>query len=291
MKNTNLKSLSLMRGKVEREGVGKPSSQTMGGVRLTEFNRERFSGFVRRLNNEAITYFFTNFPEETMVVDLWRVFAKYGRVGEVYVPNKVDKWGWRFGFAKFLEVQNVEELSSKLEEVWCGSFKLKVNLSRFGRNSNLKNSDHHGAGNNSKPPEQKDVIAKEYAVRSGDGRTFKQALGEGPKNQPNKSRGKGVMKEGLNELGKEEARVPVPLSFEPDKDFLQVLGCSFVGKLVQGKNIKMLQLNLCLEGYRNVRAASMGEGRVLLFSFSGEDVNTVLSKKSWWEGILEDIRP
>jgi hypothetical protein len=92
-------------------------------------------------------------------------------------------------------------------------------------------------------------------------------------------------------LGKEEARVPVPLSFEPDKDFLQVLGCSFVGKLVQGKNIKMLQLNLCLEGYRNVRAASMGEGRVLLFSFSGEDVNTVLSKKSWWEGILEDIRP
>jgi RNA recognition motif-containing protein len=127
-----------MREKEERGAVGKRFSQTLGGTRLTEFNQEKGSSFVNRLNKEATSFFFTNFPEETLVVDLWRVFARFGRIGEVYVPNKVDKRGRRFGFAKFLEVNNVEELSKRMEDVWCGSFKLRVNLSRFGRASNQK---------------------------------------------------------------------------------------------------------------------------------------------------------
>jgi hypothetical protein len=47
-------------------------------------------------------------------------------VGEVYVPNKVDKRGCRLGFVKFKEVLDVEELSKKLENVWHGSYKLRV---------------------------------------------------------------------------------------------------------------------------------------------------------------------
>jgi hypothetical protein len=39
-------------------------------------------------------------------------------VGEVYVPNKVDKRGCRLGFVKLKEVLDVEELSKKLENVW-----------------------------------------------------------------------------------------------------------------------------------------------------------------------------
>ncbi|MCI19841.1 RNA recognition motif, partial [Trifolium medium] len=75
-----------MREKVKRRGVEKRPFPRMGGVRLTEYDytmREK-------------------------------VFAKFGRVGEVYIPNKVDKWGRRFGFVKFLEVKNAEELNIKL---------------------------------------------------------------------------------------------------------------------------------------------------------------------------------
>jgi RNA recognition motif-containing protein len=67
------------------------------------------------------------------VVDLWRAFGKYGRIGEVYVPNKVDIRGCRFGFVKFKEVTNVTEFSKKLENVWFGTYKLRINLARFGR--------------------------------------------------------------------------------------------------------------------------------------------------------------
>jgi hypothetical protein len=48
-------------------------------------------------------------------------FLKYGRVGEVYLPKKLDKRGKRFGFVKFKEV---EVLSEKLRDVWMGSYKL-----------------------------------------------------------------------------------------------------------------------------------------------------------------------
>jgi hypothetical protein len=268
-----------MREKVEREGLGKHSSQPLGGVRLTEFTHERGSNFVRRLNKEAVSFFFTNFPEELLVVDLWRVFAKYGRVGEVYVPNKVDRRGRRFGFAKFLEVLNVEELSRQLEEVWCGSFKLKVNLSRFGRTNNTK----------PKNPMAKDSEVMKSREDEGKHRkSFLDALDGGQSNSTKLEKGKGQK---ANEAQNVMSPRASPLCFEPDTEFMSVLECSSVGRLAEGRNIKELQLNLCLEGYRNIRVASMGDGRILIFSQAGEDIGLAIQKKVWWEGILDDIRP
>jgi hypothetical protein len=43
---------------------------------------------------------------------------KYGRVGEVYIPKKLDKRGHLFGFVKFKEVKEVEVLSESLRDVW-----------------------------------------------------------------------------------------------------------------------------------------------------------------------------
>lgn len=51
----------------------------------------------------------------------------------MYIPQKRDKWGRKFGFVKFKEVRDVEELEVRLGDVcFCGS-KLKINLARFGR--------------------------------------------------------------------------------------------------------------------------------------------------------------
>ncbi|MCI61669.1 RNA recognition motif, partial [Trifolium medium] len=59
--------------------------------------------------------------------------AKFGRVGEVYIPRKLDKRGNRFGFVKFKDVKNLEELSNQLSDVWCGSFKIRINIAKFNR--------------------------------------------------------------------------------------------------------------------------------------------------------------
>jgi hypothetical protein len=73
-----------MREKVERDALPRASS----AVRLTEFDPVRKDGFVNRLNKETTSFFVTNFPGETQVMELWSLFAKYGRIGEVYVPQK-----------------------------------------------------------------------------------------------------------------------------------------------------------------------------------------------------------
>ncbi|KAK2412588.1 SC35 splicing factor [Trifolium repens] len=87
-----------MREKQEREGVA------------GETSKARPKGFVHRLDQETTSYFITNFPEETNSMELWSKFARFARVGEVYIPNKVDKQGRRFGFVKFKEVTDAVEL-------------------------------------------------------------------------------------------------------------------------------------------------------------------------------------
>jgi RNA recognition motif-containing protein len=130
--------------------LGNDISKRLGGVRLTEFVDKGGEGYVRRLNNEATSFFITNFPEDVLVVDLWRIFAKFGRVGEVYIPSKKDKWGRGFGFVKFFEVGNVEELSLKLSEVWCGTYKLRINLSRFGKGDKKVSMVQHSVNGGSR---------------------------------------------------------------------------------------------------------------------------------------------
>lgn len=87
----------------------------------------------RQLVSFTTPFFFTHFLENLSNSDLRKLFARYGNVEEVFVPRKRDKWGRRFGFVKYKEVTNEEVLWYKLEEVWWGDMKLKVNRARFGR--------------------------------------------------------------------------------------------------------------------------------------------------------------
>lgn len=89
--------------------------------------------FFQHLDNITISFFFTKFPEELSNSDLRKLFARFGRVGEVFVPSKRDKWGRRFGFVKYKEVFYEAELEERLHEVWWGNTKTKVNRARFGR--------------------------------------------------------------------------------------------------------------------------------------------------------------
>jgi hypothetical protein len=102
-----------MREKVVREGVGKGGNGAGGS---------RPRGYVHRLDQVATSCFFTNFSEDVKEVDLWPRFARYGRVGEVYIPNKVDKEGRQFGFVKCRDVKDATELLRSISDIWFGSF-------------------------------------------------------------------------------------------------------------------------------------------------------------------------
>jgi len=98
----------------------KPSSH--GGV-----GSDKLAGFRRNIDSCTTPFPFTNIPEDATRSYLWKVFVHFDSIGEVYVPKKLDKWGRHFGFVKFKEVGDEAKLENRLEKVWKGDVKLKVN--------------------------------------------------------------------------------------------------------------------------------------------------------------------
>jgi hypothetical protein len=244
-----------MREKLER---GAPT-RAKGAVRLTEFEADRRNGFVDRLEKETTSFFFTNFPEEAQAVELWSLFAKHGRVGEVYIPNKRDKWGNRFGFVKYKEVKNVDTLSSRLEDVWVGMYKIRINLAKFGR------SKVAAATQEKKTPSQ-----NVSTVNPRRPSPFKQAL--------------------LNGRAEQDSTVTASVEVDVIPDFLHSLEGSFVGRLGVGVEVRALQTKLWLSGMHSVRAIVMGGDLVLITNSSGEELRGPICNKGWWGGLLFDIK-
>ncbi|KAL4564725.1 hypothetical protein LXL04_028794 [Taraxacum kok-saghyz] len=83
---------------------------------------------------KACTFFFTNFPDNCSHGDLWRSFKQHGRIADVFIPKKRSEGGRRFGFARFLNVEDIDKMMVKLNTTWLGSFKLRVNPAKYSRN-------------------------------------------------------------------------------------------------------------------------------------------------------------
>jgi hypothetical protein len=202
-------------------------------------------------------------------MELWKLFASYCRVGEVYVPNKLDKRGNRFGFVKYKDIGDVEEFSRKLDDVWFGSFKIRINLSRYGcKGLNTPNDEVH-------------CLEKGQNVRTTGGaaviknRSFRSALVE----------------PAVVSKHPDEAQ-PIPtLETDVEVDFLQTLIGSYVGRLRRGVELKALQMKLGLAGLNVVKAIDMGGNMVLLSRGPEAEVGLPACNLKWWKGYLEELKP
>jgi len=93
----------------------------------------------------SISFYFSNLPDYTKKTELCKVFDACGKVKDVFIPSKRNKEGKRFGFVRFFDEGSSEGLLLKLQQIQVHSAKLKVNLSRFERDS----------------PETRQVVAEE----------------------------------------------------------------------------------------------------------------------------------
>ncbi|GJT01912.1 RNA-directed DNA polymerase, eukaryota [Tanacetum coccineum] len=79
--------------------------------------------------------FVTNFPDNFGSSDLWKVCEGYGKVVDVYIPNRMSKAGKRFTFVRFIRVEDIDRLIGNLCTIWIGRFHLHANVVRFERAS------------------------------------------------------------------------------------------------------------------------------------------------------------
>jgi RNA recognition motif-containing protein len=233
-----------MRESEEREALEKNRSQ-------------KRNGFLLNLDKTTTSFFITNFPEEATTAELWKVFLRYGRIGEVYIPKKRDKKGRRFGFVKFKEVAEVDALSDSLSDVWMGSFKLIVNRSRFARSDKKEERP-------SSPVEGSVSARKE--VQSGG--PYRNAL--------------------LGKAGKEVLEIRASVN----KEFVKELKDSMVGTLAKEKDVRRIQSILFMEGFPSVSVSHMGGNLVLIRSKVEGDVGRLIrSKNECLEYFFSEIKP
>jgi len=101
-----------MRENLKRETLGgthdkKVFDGGMGPWGLNKFHWRNNNDLVTSSIDKIITLFFiTKFLDHANIYDLWKLFARFGRVGEVFVFRKLDKWGRQSGFVKFKEVRD-----------------------------------------------------------------------------------------------------------------------------------------------------------------------------------------
>ncbi|GKV49694.1 hypothetical protein SLEP1_g56430 [Rubroshorea leprosula] len=118
-----------------QQGWYQPRQTELGKRRIGQRNHDR-GGYNWKIYNQATPLYFTNFPDDWSYGDMWRTFAKYGRVYDIYSPTKKDKNGKRFGFVRFLEVKNEAELEHQLGQIRIGVQKLRVNRPKYSMKNN-----------------------------------------------------------------------------------------------------------------------------------------------------------
>jgi len=95
------------------------------------------------------TFFFSNFPHGFGELDMHKVFQKWGRVKEVFIARRLNKWGRRFGFVRFFDVGNVVRLEKELDKIYIGNWKLYVNIPKYRRYVSNVNGEPFRAHKNS----------------------------------------------------------------------------------------------------------------------------------------------
>ncbi|GJU71995.1 RNA-directed DNA polymerase, eukaryota [Tanacetum coccineum] len=72
--------------------------------------------------------FVTNFPKNFVTHDLWKLCEGYGKVVDVYIPNRKSKASKRFAFVRFIMVEDIDRLIGNLCTIWIGRLHLHANV-------------------------------------------------------------------------------------------------------------------------------------------------------------------
>nr|GEV56904.1 uncharacterized mitochondrial protein AtMg00810-like [Tanacetum cinerariifolium] len=65
--------------------------------------------------------------------DLWKLCEGYGKVVDVYIPNRKSKADKRFAFIRFIRVENIGRLVGNLCTIWIGRLHIHANVVRYER--------------------------------------------------------------------------------------------------------------------------------------------------------------
>lgn len=79
-----------------------------------------------------------NFPGECSLPRLRTKFEEVGKVVDLFLPKKLDKAGKPFGFVRFADYYDEDDILRALNNVWIESYKIRAFPPKYDR-KNLVN--------------------------------------------------------------------------------------------------------------------------------------------------------
>ncbi|OIW09670.1 hypothetical protein TanjilG_11057 [Lupinus angustifolius] len=173
---------------------------------------------------------------------MWKFISNWGLVGDLFIPQKRDKRGRRFGFVSFKKVEDWSKFKLQLSNIWIGLYKISINTPRFQRQG-LK-SWVNNMPFSVIPEVEKGVaiLGRGGSIPIGNASHWKQALLNEAQSIPSSSRDLG---EGL-------------LEFKVKPKFIDKLQKAVLGELVRVEDIFNVQALLAKEGFLSSKATHVG---------------------------------
>nr|GEV03760.1 RNA-directed DNA polymerase, eukaryota [Tanacetum cinerariifolium] len=129
--------------------MGKPVTNTDSNGWTWVFRNNKTSSskpihnpYQRDMEKVATSFYVTNFRDSIDSRGLWNICTSYGRLVDAFITTKRSKEGKRFGFIRFIGVNNASSLVRSLPNIWIGNFHLYVSIAMFQRpNKIISNLD------------------------------------------------------------------------------------------------------------------------------------------------------
>ena len=232
--------------------------------------------------NVFSTFFFSNFPHGFGETDMAKVFQKWARVMEVFISRRLNKWGRRFGFVRFLDVKNVVRLEGELDQIYIGNRKLHVIIPKYRRFQSESNMAERRTPRTHHMESQKEAWARPLLDEEGKGTERRKELWVEKKRTR-------TFVEVVIGASQEQWK---GLSVKTHQHMPQWMINSFIGKLGEGMDFDKPGEEIMKGGMSMVRARYMGDNLVLLSPREGGAMENIMKlNKGWFESVFSSVSP
>ncbi|XP_058742698.1 uncharacterized protein LOC131615243 [Vicia villosa] len=213
------------------------------------------------------TFYCLEFPERCRAVDLFKIFGCVGDVVEVVIPPRRNRFGKRFGFARFKNVEDEKFLAIKLDNILIDGKKIHVNQPRYSRKEVRRKSE---AWPREEVSKKQNVLPRNNFV------------------QMNKSFADGVLK--VKKF--EDKEIASGFRFNTSAEVKNKWRKAFIGEVLFAGETYNIQTHLEIEGFFFIKVHPLGANLCLLEELEEGVIQELINEaSSLWKQWFKSIRP
>ncbi|XP_058750416.1 uncharacterized protein LOC131623425 [Vicia villosa] len=235
-------------------------------------------GDLKRLKGGVITsIYFSEFPDPSSAKDFFELFGCIGSVFEVSISSRKNKWGKKFGFAKFVDVEDERMVAIRCDNVCISGRKILANIPRFERRKIAETVRF--AGN---------FVRKHGGVIRREG---EQKVMDGNVKAVSKNRSFAEVLLNANQKGERREEVNHLLSYTFAEGDKVRISKAYVGVATFPGSTRIIQTHFEMEGYFDVKVTPMGGNLCLLEEVDeGAIQDLIEGGEAWWKQWFREIR-